>query len=147
MYGSEIWGVFSPASSKFCNGISLDKILKSTEAEKVHIKFGKFILGIHRKSANFAVMSDIGRYPFYLDIGKAMFKYWHCLKNLDESSLLHDALGCSKAIAGCNNSWYKSLQKRGTCIKGLFWPPLEPKTESCLSPISSYWFIKRIAQV
>ena len=32
------------------------------------------------------------------------------------------------------------------CIKGLFWPPLEPKTESCFSPISSYWFI-RIAQV
>ena len=37
--------------------------------------------------------------------------------------------------------------KRGTCIKGLFWPPLEPKTESCFSPISSYWFIRRIAQV
>ena len=37
--------------------------------------------------------------------------------------------------------------KRGTCIKGLFWPPLEPKTESCLSPISSYWVIRRIAQV
>ena len=27
--------------------------------------------------------------------------------------------------------------ERGTCIKGLFWPPLEPKTESCFSPISS----------
>ena len=41
------------------------------------------------------------------------------------------------------------LIERGTCIKGLFWlwPPLEPKTESCFSPISSYWFIRRIAQV
>ena len=29
----------------------------------------------------------------------------------------------------------------GTCIKGLFWPPLEPKIESCFSPISSYWFV------
>ena len=37
--------------------------------------------------------------------------------------------------------------KRGTCIKGLFWPPLEPKTESCFSLISSCWFIRRIAQV
>ena len=37
--------------------------------------------------------------------------------------------------------------KRGSSIKGLFWPPLEPKTESCFSPISSYWFIRRIAQV
>ena len=23
----------------------------------------------------------------------------------------------------------------GTCIKGLFWPPLEPKTENCFLPI------------
>ena len=35
--------------------------------------------------------------------------------------------------------------QRGTCIKGLFWPPLEPKTESCFSPIPSYSFIRRIA--
>ena len=38
-------------------------------------------------------------------------------------------------------------KERGTCIKGLFWPPLEPKTESCFSPISSCFFIRRIAQV
>ena len=37
--------------------------------------------------------------------------------------------------------------ERGACIKGLFWPPLEQKTESCFSPISSYWFIRGIAQV
>ena len=67
-------------------------------------------------------MSELGRYPFYLDIVKAMFKYWHCLKNLDESSLLHDALGCSIAIAGCNNSWYKSLQKGVRALRGYFGP-------------------------
>ena len=26
--------------------------------------------------------------------------------------------------------------QRGMCIKGLFWPPLEPKTKNCFSPIS-----------
>ena len=35
----------------------------------------------------------------------------------------------------------------GTCIKRLFWPPLEPKTENCFSPISSDWFISRITEV
>ena len=40
-----------------------------------------------------------------------------------------------------------AYHKRGTCIKGLFWPPLEPKTESCFLPISSYWFVRRIAKV
>ena len=32
-------------------------------------------------------------------------------------------------------------------LRGYFGPPLEPKTESCFSPISSYWFIRRKAQV
>ena len=41
---------------------------------------------------------------------------------------------------------YFLTEQRGTCIKGLFWPPLEPKTESYFSPISSSWFV-RIAQV
>ena len=36
--------------------------------------------------------------------------------------------------------------ERGTCIKGLIWPPLEPKSESCFSPISFDWFIRRITQ-
>ena len=38
-------------------------------------------------------------------------------------------------------------EQRGTCIKGLIWPPLEPKTESYFSSISSYWFIRRMIQV
>ena len=37
--------------------------------------------------------------------------------------------------------------QRGTCIKGLFWPPLEPKTEKCFSPISFDRFIRRITEV
>ena len=45
-----------------------------------------------------------------------------------------------------SNKIYFWIQ-RGTYIKGLFWPPLEQKIESCFSPISSYWFIRRIAQV
>ena len=37
--------------------------------------------------------------------------------------------------------------ERGTCIKGLFWPPLESKTENCFSPLSFDWFIRRITEV
>ena len=28
-------------------------------------------------------------------------------------------------------------------LRGLIWPPLEPKTENCFSPISFVWFIRR----
>ena len=40
-----------------------------------------------------------------------------------------------------------SIEQRATCIKGLIWPPMEPKTESCFSPISFDWFIRRITKV
>ena len=44
-------------------------------------------------------------------------------------------------------SYVKSNSKRGTYIKGLFWPPLEPKTENCFLPISFDWFIRRMTEV
>ena len=34
------------------------------------------------------------------------------------------------------------VYERDMCIKGLFWPPLEPKIESCFSPISSYGLLE-----
>ena len=50
------------------------------QRQKNSTKCGKFILGVHRKSANFAVLSELGRYPFYLDIiksnRKAMNRNW-----------------------------------------------------------------------
>ena len=60
----------------------------------MHIKFAKFILGVNRKSTNFAVMSELGRFPFYLDNIKNVLKYWHRLENVDQNSLLFDALEC-----------------------------------------------------
>ena len=54
---------------------------------------------------------------------------------------------CNRLKCPDPNPNLPQVKQRGTCIKGLFWPPLEPKTESCFSPISSYWFIRRIAQV
>ena len=47
----------------------------------------------------------------------------HISAGSPEPWLLHNALGI----------------KRAKCIKGLIWPPLEPKTERCFSPISSDW--------
>ena len=38
----------------------------------------------------------------------------------------------------------RSTVERGTCIKGLIGPPLEPKSESCFSPFSFNWFISRV---
>ena len=111
LYGSEIWGIFNPASAKFRNGISLNKIFNNIEPDKLHIKFAKFILGVNRKSTNFAVMSELGRFPFYLDIVKAVLKYWYRLEHFDQTSLLFNALECSKEIDRTHNSWYSTVRQ------------------------------------
>lgn len=59
LYGCEVWGMFNPFSSKFRNGIdSLDKIYNKLLAEKLHLKFCKFILGVHSKTTNIAALSE-----------------------------------------------------------------------------------------
>ena len=103
--------MFNPTSAKFRNGISFDKIFNDIEPEKLHLKFAKFVLGVHRKSFNFAVMSELGRFPYYIDIVKASLKYWHRLENVDKNSLLSDALECSKSLSHTCNSWYNTIQQ------------------------------------
>ena len=46
-----------------------------------------------------------------------------------------------------NISFKNRVIKRGTCIKRLIWPPLEPKNENCFSQISFDCFIKRMTEV
>jgi hypothetical protein len=35
-----------------------------SESDKLHLKFCKFIFGVHKKSSDFAAMSELGRFPF-----------------------------------------------------------------------------------
>ena len=104
-------GNFNSASAKFRTGILFDKIFNNMEPEKLHLKFSKFILGVHCKSSNFAVMSELGRFPNYIDIKKASLKFWHRLENLYQNSLLSDALECSKSLVLTSNFWFNTIQQ------------------------------------
>ena len=55
-------------------------------------------------------MSELGIFPFYLDIIKNVLKYWHRLENVDQNSLLFDALECSKDTNSASNSWYNTVK-------------------------------------
>ena len=50
-------------------------------------------------------------------------------------------------VLGAEGMFFYRVYERGTCIKGLFWPPLEPKTENCFLPISFDCFIRRITEM
>ena len=87
-----------------------NKIARSFHSEKLHIHFCKYILGVHKRSSNFAVFSELGRYPLQISILLSTLSYWHRLKNTN-TGLLSDAFACSKTLHENGfHSWFSSLR-------------------------------------
>ena len=42
----------------------LEQKYESLDAEKVQLKFGKYLLGVHKSAANNAVRAELGIFPF-----------------------------------------------------------------------------------
>jgi hypothetical protein len=57
------------------------------------------------------VLSELGRFPIYFNIVKALVKYYYRLKNIQSDfPVLHDASGESKILSHSNKpSWYASI--------------------------------------
>jgi hypothetical protein len=98
LYGCEIWGSFNSQTARFRNNsLQLDEIYSKALCEKLHIKFCRYILGVHKKSAKFAVLAELGRFPMGYNIISQMLNYWHRLENLDDSfPLLQTAYNADK---------------------------------------------------
>ena len=114
LYGCEIWGCFNPLASKFKDkDVTMNKIFNKLKCETLHIKFCKSILGVQKKSSNFAVLSELGRFPLYYQIIKTMLNYWFRLETLQNPSLilLKEAYLVSKNLYLQNKpSWFASIQ-------------------------------------
>ena len=114
LYGCEVWGGFNSFTARFRNTLpSLDKIYSKLKCESLHIRFCKFILGVHSKCTNFAVLSELGRFPLHFDILKQMLVYMNRLENLgNRFPLLKAAYAQSKTnFSKKIPSWYGSLAK------------------------------------
>lgn len=113
LYGSEVWGSFNCLSPKFRSRdvIPLDRIYLNSMSERLHLKFCKYILGVNRKTTNFAVLSELGRFPMHFDIVKAMLNYWQRLEHdVENFPLLQNAYMHSKMLHEQHkSSWYGSL--------------------------------------
>ena len=82
IYNSEVWGSYHISSDRLSTrAFDLDNIFKSLQCEKRHcdLKFSKFLLGVHKKSVNFAVLSELGRFPLHFNIVISLVKYWYRL--------------------------------------------------------------------
>ena len=56
------------------------------------------IIGVHKKSSNFAVLGELRRYPLYITIINTILKYLNRIKELDHDSLLYQSFLESKFI-------------------------------------------------
>ena len=101
LYGSEIWGHFSP--NKFVNNLGkyISKEIDSLVLEKLHTRFCKYILGVRSKSSNDGSRGELGSLPMLYFVLINMIKYWcHLVKAIDRSnSILYDAFKMSEMMA------------------------------------------------
>jgi hypothetical protein len=112
LYGCEVWGILNPFTSKFRNTLlNFSRIFDKLPAEKLHQKFCKYILGVPSRTSNTAVLSELGRFPIYFNIVKALVKYYYRLKNIQSDfPVLHDASEESKILSHSNKPlWYASI--------------------------------------
>ena len=76
-YGECLKLIMQPARQDAIN-IS-EKIYRNNVADKINLRYCKFISGVNSKSSNIAVLSELGRYPIYFNIVLSMISYLHRL--------------------------------------------------------------------
>ena len=126
LYGSEIWATANTNSTivkkdNYC----LFNSFSNLYCDKMHVKFLKYVLGVHKKATNEAVAGELGRYPLSIDAICATVKYYQRLCNDKVSTLLSAAFQESTSLCNSNkNSWvasvhhiFKHIDISNTCIQ------------------------------
>lgn len=114
LYGAPIW---TPTSSiiknlsaaasdpqEFRNVISK---INRTVAEKVHMSFLKWALGVNRKSSNVGTWGEAGRYPLIYQSIKLTLNYYSRVKNMSKDSFAYAAF---REQQNLNLPWYKNIE-------------------------------------
>ena len=114
LYGAPIW---TPTSSiiknlsaaasdpqEFRNVISK---INRTIAEKVHMSFLKWALGVNRKSSNVGTWGEAGRYPLIYQSIKLTLNYYSRVKNMSKDSFAYAAF---REQQNLNLPWYKNIE-------------------------------------
>ena len=92
-YGSDIWGACTKKSRSQTQ--TLDKTYRDLHAEKLHLKYCKYVLGVHSKASNLATIGELGRFPIENHICESISKFYLHVKGKDPNSLLNQTLQTS----------------------------------------------------
>ena len=104
-----MWGTFDPQKLLDKGGNYFSKLCNDLKAEKTHMKFCKFSFGVGKRSANLAVIEELGRYLLFIEIIISMFSHLTRLSN-SKDILLSESLSVSKLLSDQNKkSWYSTI--------------------------------------
>jgi hypothetical protein len=107
LYGSDVWGAYMYKYKN--NKGSLDCMLTDVNmlTEKLHSKVCKYVLQVNKNASNFAVRSELGRYPLFINIISRLVNYYVNICGRDKDSLVHTALEIHKST---DESWFSFLK-------------------------------------
>ena len=110
LYNCDVWIGYKSCYQKK----SIEEMFEITfkgqnEFDKIFTRFSKFVLGVHSKASNFAVLSELGQYPLVLSPLVSCINFWLHIVQSNDNSLVYKAYR-----EQCNNSnsqWLSFVKK------------------------------------
>ena len=111
-YGCQNWlhnTEFAKSLINQCQGkTALQKIARDP-LERIHLRFLKWTLGVHKKCSNLACYGDSGRYPLAIKLSKQVVNYYNRLENLDAAGVNSFVRHAFAEQRLGNLSWYNNM--------------------------------------
>ena len=114
-YGCQIWYPSTNLAKKLTK-LSLEdtdpnntlRRIAADDAEREHLRFIKWSLGVHRKTSNIGVWGDSGRLPLLLSLSKQVLDYFQRVRDAHNNTLIHHAFQEQKRL---HLDWYAGIIK------------------------------------
>lgn len=110
-YGSDVWGIRNIKKEIGANTYMFERSMDKLLAEKCNLSICKYVLWVHKKTCNAAVLGELGRLPVWVSIVKQCCKFWQRLVDQSGDSLLGQAYKeCINMDSQGTNSWVTNFK-------------------------------------
>ena len=109
LYGCELTNMFKINDNKGINHF-IEKIFK-TEQEKLQLNFCRMILGVNNKTANVAVLGEIGRFPLFSKALKFIINFYNRAIDDHTESLLKNSFREVITQNINKSNWFNWIEK------------------------------------
>lgn len=91
-YGAEVWFPYNFTNKKDISNLHSvfeNCLSNKCPSESTHIKFCRFILGVHKKAMWLPVLGELGRFPLSIKMISQVIGFWGHILDSNQQSLLH----------------------------------------------------------